>query len=212
MAVIPSCDGFTIGGYANRFFGPTGKYSLALVAGTASVIAGRGSPTEPHKVEYGFGVTQVTPITDAEPYNFIRGVTPDAAGLYDLSPAGTYIATAMEIDGVGAMLVAECYIRTEADFDAPNWHIESGPTATAGPNWSQLWATDGVVTVPFGTYVSVSVGSGTVNTLTVHSPSGTDAYVGGTSVAWPAGDYQFNAVVAKNGRSYTLTLVLRVTP
>lgn len=215
MAVIPSCGSFTLNHYADHFFGPTGKYNFALVAGTGSVIAGRGSPTEPNQVEYDFDIVQVTTITDAGPGSFIRSIAPDSAGLYDLSPSGSYMATVYKSDGLGADLMAKCYITSDSNFDAPGFHIESSP-AIAGP-WTQIWATDGVVTVPTGTYINVMVNSGvinTLNTLTVNSSvtGENTAYTEGTSVAWPAGDYRFNVVVAKNGRDYVLTLVLRVTP
>jgi hypothetical protein len=215
MAIVPSCEGYTLGNYSNRFSGPTGKYSLALLAGIGKVVAGRGSPTEPNQVQYGFNIDQIASDTDAKPGSFIRRINPDSTGLYDLSTVGSYKATAYEIDGIGAIDLAECFITTDlASIWAPGIHIQSGPTAIAGPNWTQLWAKDGVVTVPFGTYVSFNINSGVVNSFIVHSlaTGKTMDYVEGMSVAWPAGDYKFDVGVTRQGKRFDLTLVLRVTP
>lgn len=118
MAVIPSYEGVALNHYANRFFGPAGKYSFALVSGIGEVVSdtGIGKVIDPYQDvnEYTFGVAQLTSFDDAYPGSFIRTIIPDSAGLYDLAPWSYYLVTAYETDGFGASEVAECRLSTEA--------------------------------------------------------------------------------------------------
>lgn len=111
-SIVPSCEGYDLGGSNNHFSGPAGKYSFVLVSAIGEVVPTRIDPTQ-EGFEYGFDVFEVTPGIDTESGNStIRSITPDSSGLYDLSPPGSYWTRAWESDGYGATILAECKIIT----------------------------------------------------------------------------------------------------
>lgn len=112
MAIIPSREGVTVNqSYGEHWWGQSGKYSFALVAGTGTVIAGRGDPNAPvEAIKYGFSVSEYTDVNDSQ---FVRRITPDSAGMFNLSYPGYYKVDAGEVRELEFLTVAECDIRME---------------------------------------------------------------------------------------------------